>query len=226
MRNLQQRLKATRSARVDGATTRAQILESAGTLVAANGFAETTSKAIAAHAGVDLASINYHFGNRDGLYRATLVEAHRRLIRLEDLQTIAHQAIPPEDKLRRLLDKIVGHVAGGPHWSARVLGRELASPSSHIAVLRDEEAPPKLDVVLGILSEITGIPVGKPALMSCLVSVAAPCAMLMIVGENLPSAQRGILHLQPGELSAHLQRFALAGLKAAAEDYVAKKGVS
>ncbi len=62
--------KTPRALRTDGEATYNRILETAGKLFATSGFAETSSKAIAAKAEVDLASINYHFGSRSGLYQA------------------------------------------------------------------------------------------------------------------------------------------------------------
>ena len=73
----------TRVLRADGEVTRSRILEAAGELIALHGFAETPSKAIATQAGVDLASINYHFGSRGGLYQAVLIEAHLGRIQRE-----------------------------------------------------------------------------------------------------------------------------------------------
>lgn len=63
---------ASREARKDGEATRLRILEAAGELCATLGFGETSNKAVAAKAEVDLASINYHFGSRNGLYQAVL----------------------------------------------------------------------------------------------------------------------------------------------------------
>ena len=59
-------MSRNRGTRADGELTRTRILETAGQLFAAHGFAATPSKAIAAQAEVDLASINYHFGSRNG----------------------------------------------------------------------------------------------------------------------------------------------------------------
>lgn len=146
-------------------------------------------------------------------------------MRLEELQEIAATDVLPENKLGLLLDKIVGNFRGSSHWGARVLGRELTSPSSHIAVLRDEEVPPKIGIILGILSEITGIPTGEPALLCCMVSVAAPCAMLLMAGDNLPHPQRDLLRMSPEQLSAHLQCFALGGLRAVASAYRSNREV-
>ena len=95
--------KPRRSARTDGELTRTRIMEAAGSLFAAAGYAETTSKAIAAKAGVDLASINYHFGSRRGLYQAVLVEAHRRVISFDDLQQVVEGALPAPSPEQQLL---------------------------------------------------------------------------------------------------------------------------
>ena len=57
--------------------TRRQILRAAGASFAANGFVGATTRAVAASAGVNVATLHYHFGNKEGLYRAVLAEASR-----------------------------------------------------------------------------------------------------------------------------------------------------
>lgn len=199
--------------RSDGAATRAKILESAGELFGAQGFGSTTSKAVAKRAGVDLASINYHFGSRDGLYEAVLVDAHRRFIALEELHTIAALEVEPEEKLRRLIQLLAARFASHGHWSGPVLVREMLNQSSHIDVLIEREVPPKLAVVLGILHQITGIPAGDPALVRCFISTMAPCMILYLAQGSKPSR---LLRIQPDAMADHLYRFAIAGLKAMA----------
>ena len=56
------------------------MLAAAGEQFVVTGYAETSSKAIAGQAQVDLASINYHFGNRSGLYQAVLARCHAQLL--------------------------------------------------------------------------------------------------------------------------------------------------
>lgn len=96
-----------RELRSDGEATRARILEAAGELSTVNGFAGASNKAIAARANVDMASINYHFGNRDGLYRAVLAKAHHRLMDLTDLQQLSEINLPVTTKLRSLIEQFV-----------------------------------------------------------------------------------------------------------------------
>ena len=208
-----------RTTRVDGARTRARIIESAGRLIGTNGYAETTSKAIATAAGVDLASINYHFGSRDGLYKAVLVEAHRRFITLDELQAIAGDEGPPQDKLRRFLDRLVTRALAPKDWNANVLARELLSPGSHIEVLFEQEIGPKFRVLSSVLSEISGISAGDPALVRCAISVGAPCAMIFVARRNENPLSRQIDAMGKDELVDHLLSFALGGLQAIGRDH-------
>lgn len=211
-----------RGPRTDGEATRARLLEAAGQLFSQQGFAETTSKAVAQLAAADLASINYHFGSRNGLYQAVLLEAHRQLLDLDDLQRIAGSALNPEQRLYELLAGLVQRAQQPEAWAPRVLARELLAPSSHLQVLMEEAVPPKMMAVAQILSEISGIPATEPALLRCLLSVAAPCMMLIVIGRDVPGPLQAVAQGPSQPLLAHLHRFAIAGLQAVGEDHRSK----
>ncbi|MDP0928670.1 TetR/AcrR family transcriptional regulator [Paracoccus onubensis] len=203
----------TKAKRADGEATRKRILQTAGELIAVNGFAGTPNKMVAAKAGADMASINYHFGNRNGLYQAVLVEAHRRIIDRADIERIASSKLPARDKLRMLIEFFVASGSGSDRWPVIVLFRELLAPGPHIEVLRDVEVVPKLLLVLPILGEITSLPPDDPALWSCLPCVGAPCLALLLVGRHLPFSKI-MLDLPREELVEHLHTFAIGGLEA------------
>lgn len=211
--------KASRVFRTDGEATHTRILETAGELFAASGFAETSSKAIAARARVDLASINYHFGSRGGLYQAVLAEAHRRLVSMEFLQEVSTTDLPARDKLKKVIEGIVEVAVGQQGWHSQVLVRELMSPTSHLQVLQQNEVFPKFKVVLGILSEITLIPPDDPALFRCAVSVMAPCAMMLVVGRNVSAISEAVSSTPREALVAHLYHFAIGGLNAIGQEH-------
>ncbi|WP_240989179.1 CerR family C-terminal domain-containing protein [Salipiger mangrovisoli] len=200
--------------RTDGEATRARLLEAAGSLFAEHGFAETTNKAIAAEAEADIASINYHFRSRAGLYREVLVEAHRRIISVEELRAIAGSALPPEQKLRAFIARIIGQGLDGQGWHARVLSREVLSPSSHLDVLPVAEIGAKMEIMLRLLSEITGLAPDDPALRRSLFSVLGPCAMLVVAAPRITPLADDVLGMGPEVLVDHLCRFALGGLRA------------
>ena len=203
-----------RAPRTDGDATRLRILEVAGRLFAQSGYADTTSKVICIEAGVDLASINYHFGSRGGLYEAVLIEGHRRLIDLETLQALAGSDLPPEDKLGRLIDGLVTQFLLEKSWAARVLARELLSPSDHLNALIKQGVEPKIRVGLEVLSQITGLPPDDPALLRCLVSVLAPSLALLILGGLEKGVATEVLRTSVDDVADHLKCFALGGLAA------------
>jgi len=213
----------SRSSRTDGEATRARLLDAAGRLFSQQGFAETTGKAIAQLAGADLASINYHFGSRNGLYQAVLLEAHRQLLDLDDLQRIASSGPNAEQRLYQVIDGLVQRALEPDAWAPRVLARELMAPSSHLQVLMEEAVPPKMIAVAGMLSDISGIPTTDPALLRCLLSTAAPCMMLIVFGRDVPGPLRPVMQGPRESLVAHLHRFALAGLHASGEHYRASR---
>ena len=52
--------------------SRQALIVAAGALFAENGVSGTNVRSIAAKAGVNVALINYHFGNKDGLVNAVI----------------------------------------------------------------------------------------------------------------------------------------------------------
>jgi AcrR family transcriptional regulator len=90
--------KTPRATRSDGNETRSLILQTAGRLFAERGYERTTSKEICAAAGTNIAAVNYHFGNKEGLYAAVLVEAHAQLIQLGDLQHLSVSPVGLQEK--------------------------------------------------------------------------------------------------------------------------------
>ena len=182
----------------DGEATRARILEAAGELFAAHGYAEAASKAIAARAEVDLASINYHFGSRSGLYQAVLAEAHRRLMDVADLQRLAQSRLAATDKLRAVIGHLVGNaLSGAENWHISVLTAEILAPSSHIQVLFESEIPRKIAVVMAIASDISGIPRTIPRCNAACSASSRPACCCRSAGAAFPGRCRRCCECPP-----------------------------
>ena len=89
-------------------TTKERILDAAESLFANSGFQATSMRDITGEAGVNLASINYHFGSKEALLTA-LVERHfapvnrRRIELLDELEARPVGAVKLEDLVRAFL---------------------------------------------------------------------------------------------------------------------------
>jgi AcrR family transcriptional regulator len=211
-----------RTARADGDATRSAILDIAGQVFAERGYADATSKEICTRAGVNMASVNYHFGSRGGLYEAVLVEAHNHLLRLEEMQAMAAGAGDPREKLRTILNRIVEHVTGPrAHWGSKVVVRELLAPTEHVPALVRQAIAPKAMVLIGIVSQIVGLPATHPAMQRSLFFTMSPCLAMLLAPRELRTDVLPGLGGDSAQLADDLLRYALAGLDAMARHYEA-----
>lgn len=99
------------------------------------------------------------------------------------IQHTQNPGMPARRKLKRLSQDWCESTTVGQGWHARVLSREMLSPSSHLQVLLKKESTGKLQNVLAVLSEITAAPSRDPALLRCLSAswLPAPCCWPLAV---------------------------------------------
>jgi len=89
------------------AATKAQVLAAAERLFALNGFQNVSVRDITAEAGVNLASVNYHFGSKDALlfeiFRRRTSELNRERARMLHEASDRHGGKPPVREILRAL---------------------------------------------------------------------------------------------------------------------------
>ncbi|KAA8734812.1 DUF1956 domain-containing protein [Acinetobacter qingfengensis] len=204
----------SRARRSDGDLTKAKILEAAGSLIAQHGFAQTSNKMIAQAAQVDLAAINYHFDGRDGLYRAVLVEAHAHYLEENFLLELLASSHHPTQKLELFFEMLVAKLAEKNVWYNKVFIREFFSPTSYLKDFMANDGARKFQAMRSIISQASGIDENHPALLPCILSVLAPCLMLIISSNNVPTPIHSISQMNEKQLVKHFMTFSLAGLEA------------
>jgi TetR/AcrR family transcriptional regulator, regulator of cefoperazone and chloramphenicol sensitivity len=210
-----------RAARSDGDATRQHILDVAGQVFAERGYADATSKEICARAEVNMASVNYHFGSRGELYEAVLVEAHHHLLRPEAMLAIAAAPGDPRDKLRALLGRIVDHVTGPrAHWGSKVVVRELLSPTEHAPALVHRAIAPKAKILLGIVSDIVGLPPTHPGLQRALFFMMSPCLAMLMAPQELRTGVLPAIAADADVLLEDLLAYVFAGIEAISRRYL------
>lgn len=128
--------------------TRERILDAAERLFTANGFDGTSMRQITGAAGVNLASVNYHFGTKEALMREVF---RRRLewLNAERLRVLDEMEQKAGDKLLKpsqivegffgtLLSMAQDESRGGVTF-LRLLGRTLTAPADFIRTFLADE---------------------------------------------------------------------------------------
>ena len=211
------RQAAPRAQRPDGNLTRLHILDTAGQVFAELGYANTTSKEICSRAGTNIAAVNYHFGGKDGLYEAVLIEAHQQIVSLDELVDLAGLPTDPRLKLRTLLTHLLEMGARPPApWGFKVMLREAMSPSPLAPALIKRAIEPKAKVLLGLIAEIVGLPANHPAVQGGLMFTVLPCIVLLIAPRELGNKVLPALK-EPAALIDELLRYVNGGLDAIAK---------
>ncbi|MDD3313009.1 CerR family C-terminal domain-containing protein [Pseudodesulfovibrio sp.] len=145
----------TISRKAQGEETRATLLAVASRLFAQKGYDGVSMRTLAAEAGVNLATVGYHFGGKSGLYQAIL----------ERIIAVRYEIFPKcEEVLDRFetagrdlrgkcavtdwfVDQLVRELLGHSElaWAAFIVSRELAQPSEWFEGLTREFFTPSLN---------------------------------------------------------------------------------
>ena len=134
------------------AATKDRLLDVAETLFMEHGFEATSLRAITAAAGVNLASVNYHFGSKEELFEAVLTRRldpmnQRRLALLAELESAGGEPIACEKILSALfvpaLELARDPRRGGANF-LRLLGRAYADPAPFIRHFLSEQYAPMI----------------------------------------------------------------------------------
>lgn len=210
-----------RKAEDDGEKTREYLLETAGRVFADKGFDAATGKEICELAGANAAAVVYHFGSLDKLYAAVLLEARNRLVSTEMLTPVIAGDRDPNAKIESFIGLLVKAMAGpgSRSWAARVIGREIISPSKIHGEFTDKELRWRAKLLKTLVSELTGLPPDHAVVSRGAVSIIAPFLLLLIVDRRRLERAFPAFNIRrdsESDFASYMTQFVLGGLAAVA----------
>jgi AcrR family transcriptional regulator len=133
------RTKLTRASKA----TREKIIKAAARAFADSGYEGASIRAIVAAADVNQAAINYHFGSKEGLYRAVLQTALHALMQDDGAQPNLSR-LSREAALRRFVRQQLRPIISGDDLAAyvRIFSWETLRPSPVFRKFMAREAAP------------------------------------------------------------------------------------
>jgi AcrR family transcriptional regulator len=198
-------------------STRQRLLETAGEMFAEHGYDNATVREICRRAGSNVAAVNYHFGDKEGLYAAVLEFADETAEQVAPLATELAGELTPEQRLHAFVRSLLLRMLGqGPKaWHVKLMAREMVDPTSALERVIERSYRPHFERLQAIVRDLVEGEMDAATLRLTVMCVVGQCV-------HFYHARPVISRLQPElkyrpedieMLAAHVTRFSLAALK-------------
>jgi AcrR family transcriptional regulator len=196
--------------------TRTKLLDAAGQVFAESGFQAATVREICARAGVNIALVNYHFGDKLELYTEVLRHSVGASGNGVINQAIASTA-PPKEAFRELIHAMLLRVCRGdrPGWHFQLMMHEFAQPTPAMASVINETMRPVYDRFRELIGLMLDLPPADDKVRLSTHSVIAQ-VVHYAHGRHVISRVWPELELNPErieQIATHITEFSLAGLQ-------------
>jgi AcrR family transcriptional regulator len=199
--------------------TRDRLLKVAEQLFAERGFTNVTVRDICRAARANVAAVNYHFGDKAGLYREVLQIAIDAVRATTDAGRKAGEGQPPEEKLRRFLSVFLRRVMTPGHENVhRLIQREIDDPTAAFDALVEEGVRPRVEYIASVVAEMIGREPSDRLALRCVGSILSQTIVYIRknpIAERFGFAFRGT-PAQIEEAARHIADFSVAGIRAIA----------
>jgi AcrR family transcriptional regulator len=196
--------------------TRARVLEAAERLFAERGFKRVTVREICRAARANVAAVNYHFGDKLGLYREVLRGAVAAMCETNEEARKAGRGRAPDEELRRFIGVFLHRVLNpGRGTIHQIITREMNDPTPALDTLVEQGVRPRVEYLSGVIARIIG---GDPAEKRVLRCVASVQSQVVAYFPNPISKRLGFgfepTPAQIEEAAEHIATFSIAGVRA------------
>jgi len=195
--------------------TKTRLIDAAGEAFAERGYDAVGVREICQQADANVAAVNYHFGDKRGLYVACL--RHAQSCRVDELATPQWPPdFSPPDKLRAFVRGMLESKLGSerPRWHLELMLREMVRPTDACRDIVEEYIRPMAETLAGILQEL--LPGSTWNRQSWLIGFSVVAQVLFYYVHQpvvrILMGPEAFESLTLDELTDHITRFCLAAI--------------
>jgi AcrR family transcriptional regulator len=196
--------------------TRARLLKAAERLFAERGFKKVTVRDICRAAHANVAAVNYHFGDKLGLYREVMQSAIDAMRGTNDAAREAGAGQSAEEQLRRYISIFVHRVlTPGNDTVHKLINREMNDPTPALDTLIEQGVRPRVEYLSGLIAEIIGCAPTDQRVLRCVGGVQAQIISYLPnpIAVRLGFAYKPTAANLDG-IAEHVAEFSIAGVHA------------
>lgn len=207
----------SRTATFPSTDTRQRLLEAAGQVFAETGFRAATVREIVRRAGgANVAAVNYHFRDKEGLYAAVLEHfAHAAVAKHP-----AHGGLPPgapaEEQLHAFVRALLLRVFDRGHQAVhgKLMAREMIEPTRALDRIVEQVIRPMYGRLCAILKSLAGPRASLAQIERSAKSVVGQCLFYKHCSPVLERLEGRLPDLKDVDaLAAHIVAFSLRGIR-------------
>ena len=197
-------------------STRDRIILAAGPIFARKGFRNTTVREICDAANVNLASINYYFGDKQSLYTETVIRA--REMRAQQFPHREDDSGPAEEKLKNIVLTLLNRMMAmqSEPWQVRLIMREMLQPTEAAKKLVKSYFRPFFESLLAVVDELVEVELPDHERSQIGFSIIGQCMHYRISAEMISMMIPKVEYqqnYQVEELAEHITNFSLGGIE-------------
>src|SRR5688500_7516024 len=211
--------------------TRERLLHAAGEVFAEQGFRAATVREICRRAGgANVAAVNYHFRDKQGIYEEVLRYAHAAAMSKYPPDMGLPAGATDEERLEAFVRSFLYRVLdeGRPAWHGKLMAREIADPTGALDGIVKEGIRPHFVLLASIVASLLGPRAGADPqrLRHCAFSVVGQCLFYFHARPIITRLQpaQGFATVDVETLARHVTQFSLAGIRAARDAAERVKG--
>ena len=196
--------------------TRNRLLTAASRIFAEKGFQEATIAEICEQAETNIASVNYHFRDKETLYLESWRFAFKRELNLYPPDGGFLTNASAEQRLAGRIKSMIKRVADDKSYSFMIIHKEMAQPTRLLTDILEKEINPQRLQLLGLLKECLGHAASEQQIQYCHASIMGQCFHLLRL-KHIQSVRPNLSHSSDlsdiNAFAEHVVQFSLAGIQ-------------
>ena len=196
--------------------TRERLLEAGGAVFSEVGFRAATVRDIVQRAGANLSAVNYHFGDKEGLYAAVLQHFAKESLDKHPPHGGLHPNAPPEEQLRAFVRSFLLRIFDQGHQAVhgKMMAREMIEPTAALGRIIEQIIRPLYGRLCALVRALAASGVTGPQVESAAKSIVGQCLFYKHCAPVIRHLEGRLPDLRDIDAVAdHIVAFSVAGIR-------------
>jgi AcrR family transcriptional regulator len=213
--------------RKSAAITPRKLLAAASEIFAQKGYRDATIAEICERAGANVAAVNYHFGDKETLYKEAWRHSFSESVKAHPPNGGVTDNAPPEERLRGEIVALLNRIADEGNREFLIVQKELVNPTGLLNEVMQKNLWPLQEKMESIIRELLGPLASDMQVRFCAISIVSQCINPIVAikgGKEKREGKDGPPGVDDIEAySNHVVKFSLSGIRAICEEAEKKR---